>query len=1280
MYEELNILRGVIGLGGMPLNQTSSRQVTDEVRRIVEDLEYLSRFEEVGAEEFDSLLNGLKSEEVKRYINYLLMGSKPESALREALFAGDSVLFKYLRGTSGFEVAPEVVEDGFVDYLVKDQFGHVIVIELKSLFDTIKDRDKSGRITVKGLKQKPLSWEKHREQIKEYIAKSEYVVLSNLKEWVFFSRSLNPVNPKPFFSTTLQELVVDLEVIGSLKDYCDRKDSQAVRYELDKKFLESLKQWVEKLSEIEFTVDDKRKLELIIGLINKFIFIQTLDDYGVVDFKWIQKNWEYYNSSWIAKGKLRVLEEFFKHVDQWFYAYYDTELFREDFLRYVKKDPANIDRLYENLRMVLGITYFQTPIGFRGIMQYNFRLIDEDVLGKAYEIFLAEQRKEQGAYYTPKYITEYIVENTVGRIFKGLLDEINKALESEDFDKARELVIKFTSIKVLDPACGSGSFLIKALRKIKHMYDMLNEFITKYEEKYNKYLNLSLESLLEVQDKLGRINEIKKIVGPDNNRELISRIILRHIHGNDLDRRALEVAKLNIWLEAIKLAPSEFRYDRLPSRTEHILPNLGINFGNGDSLVGLPFEDELNYLISSYKKELSELSRLRSEYIDNPTNPTLIETIENIKQKLRWDLDREFKRFLSNNSPLDSKAGRRLDLTKLFNLTLPFHWCLEFWFAYFDEDGEPLENKGFDVIIGNPPYGRIKQLIKEKEVKNIYSKYYDLAYSYQKGNYNYYKLFLERCFNILKDSGYFSMIFPTAFLGEQDSQPLRKLFFENAQVLKILQFPEKTRVFEDVTQDVIVLVYRKIKSDVDYSFQIRTNILNDELEKLDKLDFIELRVSEVKEVTGGTYRIPLFVKPEIEWVILKKISKIPPFKGNDRVPSIGEIGEGHLHETFDKDFLSERETGDLVVKGIHLDQYFVNLDPEGPHPRWVRKRDFLRKKKEAEENIRYERIIGRNTLNRAIRPRLRFTILKPGIIITNAIKYIVLKDAGLDKYYLIGLLNSSLLNWRFELFSSQNNIRNYEIEELPIYRADRELQRVIADKVKKILELKSIRYQWLKIWSRWQKVMKNKEVSLSSLLQNDLNLLRLGNTQDTWTINSSFYLTTGGEGELNKEYADFRILGRDVDPSIEIHGITNNNDEEAICFITFKNRELMLHVYLSLLVTLESRGEVKTLPGLFKRTQIPVIEEKSTPSSNLTPNILKKAWEEVEAWVKHEGVECPELDIARIDNLIEELKGKIDALVFRIYGLEEGEVEVVLSSLKLSPRYRRLVLDYFRMG
>jgi hypothetical protein len=346
-----------------------SQKEMDKLREIIEDLNHVFSLDEIDVADVNNVIGTLRSGEVRSYLQNLCMGSKPESALREALFAGNSILGKYLYGYAA--APPEVTEDGFVDYLIRDQFGHIIILELKSLFDTVKERDRAGRMVVKKLRQQRLNWEAHKDQIKRYIIRGEYAILTNLKEWVFFSRSLNPADPRPFYSTSLSELIKDYEVIRNLKDYADRKEYQSVRYELDKKFLDSLKEWVKKLSEVEFIVDDKRKLELIIDLINKFLFIQTLDDYGVIEFKWIQKKWTIFEQDWATKSKLTVLEEFLNYVNRFFFKYYDTELFKENFLDYVKKNSDNIERLYDNFRMVLGLTYLQTPIEFKGIMQYN---------------------------------------------------------------------------------------------------------------------------------------------------------------------------------------------------------------------------------------------------------------------------------------------------------------------------------------------------------------------------------------------------------------------------------------------------------------------------------------------------------------------------------------------------------------------------------------------------------------------------------------------------------------------------------------------------------------------------------------------------------------------------------------------------------------------------------------------------------------------------------------------------------------------------------------------
>ncbi|HTX43470.1 MAG TPA: TaqI-like C-terminal specificity domain-containing protein, partial [Methanocella sp.] len=168
------------------------------------------------------------------------------------------------------------------------------------------------------------------------------------------------------------------------------------------------------------------------------------------------------------------------------------------------------------------------------------------------------------------------------------------------------------------------------------------------------------------------------------------------------------------------------------------------------------------------------------------------------------------------------------------------------------------------------------------------------------------------------------------------------------------------------------------------------------------------------------------------------------FKGGNGVPPVGEIYVGHVDETINREYITESPTGDIFVKGVHLREYSVDLSPGGRQPRWVRKADFIRSRPSASSVIGQWRIIGRNTQNKACARRLKFALLPPGFVCGNSIKQIILADKSLEPLYLLGLLNSSVLNWHFELFCSQNNIRNYNIEALPIVRAPKDVQDAFA--------------------------------------------------------------------------------------------------------------------------------------------------------------------------------------------------------------------------------------------
>ena len=174
--------------------------------------------------------------------------------------------------------------------------------------------------------------------------------------------------------------------------------------------------------------------------------------------------------------------------------------------------------------------------------QRSFRKFDFDILGNTYETYLGntlylkddgtlglkpsmETRKEAGIYYTPPYVVDYIVKNTLGELLK---------------DKTPEDVKK---IKVLDPACGSGSFLIKAFDYLKDYYEKENERIRKWKEKLIKeYMEFSGHQLSLDVDAL----EFKEHKGFEQ------KILRNNIHGVDLDRQAAEIASVNLMLKALK--------------------------------------------------------------------------------------------------------------------------------------------------------------------------------------------------------------------------------------------------------------------------------------------------------------------------------------------------------------------------------------------------------------------------------------------------------------------------------------------------------------------------------------------------------------------------------------------------------------------------------------------------------------------------------------------------------------------------------------------------------
>ena len=1274
---------------------------------ILEDLRYLFDKEEVTRDEIDNVLQNLKSDEVKSYLQSLRYGSKPETALRESFIAGKSVLLKYLFG----EAIPEVRSNGFIDYLIKDEMGRGIALELKPLFEAEVEFDKAGKPILKRIRQKRIKPEDYKEQILKYIQEGEaqFVILTNLKDWFFYSKALTPREVKPFCTIDFFGFMKEYDVIGNLRDYLERKEFESIRYELDKRFLESLKTWVKKLSEVEFSVDEHRKLELIIGLVNKFIFVQTLDDYGVIEFNWIKKRWNYHEQMWQRKGKLTVLEKFFGELDDWFYLYYDTELFKEKILPYIKQDDENVDNLYRNLQLVLGLTYLQVPFGaLKGIMQYNFRYIDEDVLGKAYETFLAEVRKEEGIYYTPKYITQYIAEKSVGRIFDELLATVKEKSQKEEFRNLKDLVSRFTSVQVLDPACGSGSFLIKAVRIIEKKYRELNQLIESYVKKYSNYKG-SLDLPQEDRSKLELLSEIREIIGPENPRELIARILVRHIHGVDLDKRAIEVAKVNLWLEAIKLAPKEFRYDKLPKDTNYILPNLELNLCNGNSLIGLPNEETISILMDKCRSELQNMSEVRQSYLANPTNPEIVARIETIKENLRKILNEKFFGYVSSQGLLlkglaDSK---------------PFHWPLEFWYVFFSSACEPLisNERGFDAVIGNPPYEILlgKEAKVNKELLRSLVNYFTKIYITTEGEPNLYKLFVERSIGLVGRGGMFSMIFPTTILSDKSTTKLRNFVLSNSKEVEIVYFPEKLRVFEDVIQAVNVFVIRR--GPMEELENIEFCYIKDDYEMK---HIPERRVKIPKKVVNELGLIPI-LQTEDELDIFLRLSLDFPRLISLMSSQQIMVYEGEIHLTRFKDCLrtSKLENCEALVRGDNVYRYFAEITP-GNKPDWidVSCAGKIQNLYEGKFGFRSKRrLVYKQVMNIDLPLRLIGAIIRENIFVGNTCGFVV-PGEGYPLEVMAALFNSSVWNWYFKRISSNNHILIKDLERMPSPEITRNQRRNLEDDVSLLVDLKNKRHEFVSRWKWASTHLKNKELTLQEILLKDVELSRIGKFKETWMTKIGFFpgeataeleeaidfvlslesfeiekngldIIIKGKTQqkkdvmkvwkLNdndfiklasrlKEYKAFEVVGHDEGFRIEIYGI-DSGSSELICWMEFANRELMLHVYACLIQTATSKLKIKKLNELAGKTQVPVIESSKAPSNVLTGNIIKRA---------QEGFASQEQDLVRLDNLIRKLEAKVDYQVSLLHSIDAQGAEFIMKSLGLLPSFTTEVLSEFR--
>ena len=412
--------------------------------------------------------------------------------------------------------------------------------------------------------------------------------------------------------------------------------------------------------------------------------------------------------------------------------------------------------------------YMQSLLDF--FASYNFTIdendpddaevgVDPEMLGRIFENLL-EDNKDKGAFYTPKEIVSYMCrESLIAYLQTGIEDETTKeAIRQfvtthqiqEHLPENIDQLLK--DVKICDPAIGSGAFPMGLLKEL---------FLCR----------TALEGISQHQ-----AAEIKK------------HIIQQNVYGVDIERGAVDIARLRFWLSLI-----------VDEETPQALPNLDFKIMQGNSLL----EQYKGVDLSRVTKSQEATNDFSQQSVDGDlfANAELPEMLRDMLSEYYDCTDHKEKlalraRIVSNVKQQLYEQRINVDLGEL-DLSGNNQFFL--WHTWFHD---VFSKGGFDIVIGNPPYVLI-QTLKNEELENTYKRKYSVA-SYK---IDLFHLFIEHGYNILKKDGVLTYINPTTYLTNNYTQPLRDLILKKTSVLGIINISDD--VFDASVNTGIEILLKK---------------------------------------------------------------------------------------------------------------------------------------------------------------------------------------------------------------------------------------------------------------------------------------------------------------------------------------------------------------------------------------------------------------------------------------------------------------------------------------
>ena len=716
-------------------------------------------------------------------------------------------------------------------------------------------------------------------------------------------------------------------------------------------------------------------------------------------------------------------------------------------------------------------------------------LINASVLGLIFEKI---NGYKEGSFYTPAYITMYMCRETLRRAviqkfqeqendeiasFEDLQAYCRRYFKTADLQRFNNII---NSLRICDPAVGSGHFLVSALNELIVIKNELGILVDAKGHTLRCDIEIVNDELYVLDDK-GLLFEYK----PNETESKRIQHTLFHekqtliencLFGVDINPNSVKICRLRLWIELLKNA-----YYTTGNRLQ-TLPNIDINIKCGNSLISRfnlvddlkgAFRNKKNrnlkYTFTDYKnavagyKSANTKERKREvleiiEEVKNNFQSTLTSSINSDIDKakntlyLKEEQLKNLEQFGEKVTAKDKANVKKLknELKKailvkdeIINNVIyrnAFEWRFEFPEVLAD-DGSYI---GFDAIIGNPPYFVFEGENSELNVLKHYKS--DKRFkSSVGGKLNAYKLFLSLAPKLLKFEGYNCQIVQISLLGDNQAKKLRKYYLSEQSIVTISAFPERDdvnrRVFEEAKMSVCILLSQNKISDSFFSLKIS-------YERNIEVENIYLNREIIESIDSSIYSIPIADKPNIE--LLKKF-----YSNKSKIKDTYKCYQGELNISSHKKFFTNKYNDYLLLKGAQIQKYYTTLNPSQGTLEYVRYADYIRNVNSPKsKHHNFERIVMQGITGVNEKNRLKVAVSNEKEFCGHSTNYIVLKEEFTDhKFILLALLNSALYNWAFKITSTNSNVNSYEIESLP-FPKELNYENVVS-KVTHILKLKN---------------------------------------------------------------------------------------------------------------------------------------------------------------------------------------------------------------------------------